>query len=123
MWFGVSVENERATSRIAHLQKANASIRFLSVEPLIAPVGKLCLDGIDWVIVGGESGPHARPMQPEWAIDIRNQCVAARVAFFFKQWGGRSPKTGGRLLDGKEWNQFPGKHRSALKQVELQVGA
>jgi protein gp37 len=123
MWFGVSVENEQATSRIAHLQKSNASVRFLSVEPLIAPVGKLCLDGIHWVIVGGESGPRARPMKPEWVIDIRNQCVAARVAFFFKQWGGRSPKTGGRLLDGKEWNQFPAKHRSASKQLELQVGA
>jgi protein gp37 len=123
MWFGVSVENEQATSRIAHLQKSNASVRFLSVEPLIAPVGKLCLDGIHWVIVGGESGPRARPMKPEWVIDIRNQCVAARVAFFFKQWGGRSPKTGGRLLDGKEWNQFPAKRRSASKQLELQVGA
>ena len=109
MWFGVSVENEQATSRIAHLQKANAGVRFLSVEPLIAPVGQLDLRGIDWVIVGGESGPGARPMNPEWAIDIRNQCVAARVAFFFKQWGGRSPKTGGRLLEGREWNQFPKK--------------
>ena len=96
MWFGVSVENEQATSRIAHLQKAHAGVRFLSIEPLIAPVGKLCLDDIHWVIVGGESGPRARPMKPEWVIDIRNQCLAAAVAFFFKQWGGRSPKTGGR---------------------------
>jgi len=107
MWFGVSVENEQAISRITHLQKANAGTRFLSIEPLIAPVGKLALREIDWVIVGGESGPHARPMNPEWAIDIRNQCVAAGVPFFFKQWGGRSPKTGGRLLEGREWNQFP----------------
>ena len=75
------------------------------------------LDGIDWVIVGGESGPGARPMKPEWAIDIRNQCVAARVAFFFKQWGGRSPKTGGRLLDGQEWNQFPTKRRAAQSSL------
>jgi protein gp37 len=81
MWFGVSVENEQAISRIAHLQKANVSVRFLSVEPLIGHVGRLNLSGIDWVIVGGESGPGARPMNPEWAIDIRNQCVAARVAF------------------------------------------
>lgn len=109
MWFGVSVENEQATSRIAHLQKANAGVRFLSIEPLIAPVGELDLSGIDWVIVGGESGHGARPMNPEWAIDIRNQCVAARVPFFFKQWGGRSPKTGGRLLEGREWSQFPKK--------------
>jgi protein gp37 len=123
MWFGVSVENEKATSRIAHLQKTNTSIRFLSIEPLIAPVGKLSLGGIAWVIVGGESGYGARPMKAEWAIDIRNQCVKAKVAFFFKQWGGRSPKTGGRLLEGKEWNQFPAKRRSASQQLELQVGA
>lgn len=115
MWFGVSIENSQATSRIAHLQRANASIRFLSVEPLIAPVGKLCLDGIHWVIVGGESGPRARPMKPEWAIDIRNQCVAAYIPFFFKQWGGRSPKSGGRKLEGKVWSQFPAR--------EVRVGA
>ena len=112
IWFGVSVENAQATSRIAHLQKANASIRFLSVEPLIGPVGKLDLAGIDWVIVGGESGPRARPMQTHWAVDVRNQCLNANVAFFFKQWGGRSPKSGGRLLDGKEWNEFPMKPAS-----------
>jgi protein gp37 len=107
LWFGVSVENEQATSRITHLQKANATVRFLSIEPLIGPVGRLNLAGIDWVIVGGESGPGARPMRTQWAIDIRNQCVKAKVAFFFKQWGGRSPKSGGRLLEGREWNQFP----------------
>jgi protein gp37 len=121
MWFGVSVENEQAISRIAHLQKANVSVRFLSVEPLIGHVGRLNLSGIDWVIVGGESGPGARPMNPEWAIDIRNQCVAARVAFFFKQWGGRSPKTGGRLLEGREWNQFPKKRRAIPRQLELRA--
>ena len=88
-------------------RSANAAVRFLSVEPLIGPVGKLNLAGINWVIVGGESGPHARPMQTRWAIDVRNQCLAAKVAFFFKQWGGRSPKSGGRLLEGQEWNQFP----------------
>jgi len=109
IWFGVSVENEQATSRIAHLQKANAAVRFLSIEPLIGPVGELCLDRIDWVIVGGESGYGARPMKAEWAIDIRDQCVRARVPFFFKQWGGRTPKAGGRLLQGKMWNQFPAK--------------
>jgi protein gp37 len=107
IWLGVSVENEQAKSRIAHLQKANASIRFLSIEPLIAPVGELALGNIHWVIVGGESGPRARPMKREWAIEVRNQCVAARVPFFFKQWGGRSPKTGGRKLEGKTWSQFP----------------
>ncbi|MFI4959915.1 MAG: DUF5131 family protein [Hyphomicrobiales bacterium] len=123
MWFGVSVENEQATSRITHLQKANASIRFLSIEPLIAPVGKLCLDNIHRVIVDGESGPRSRPMKSEWAIDIRNQCVTARVPFFFKQWGGRSPKTGGRVLDGKVWSQFPAKLSAKPKQHELRVGA
>jgi protein gp37 len=107
IWFGVSVENGKATSRIVHLQKANAGIRFLSVEPLIGPIGKLNLAGIDWVIVGGESGPGARPMDTQWVVDVRNQCVNAKVAFFFKQWGGRSPKSGGRLLEGKEWNEFP----------------
>lgn len=114
IWLGVSIENQQAASRIAHLQKARASIRFLSIEPLIAPVRNLDLKGIDWVIVGGESGPRARPMNPEWAIDIRNQCLAARVAFFFKQWGGRSPKTGGRTLEGREWNQFPAKANLSL---------
>jgi protein gp37 len=101
MWFGVSVENARAASRITHLQRTRASVRFLSIEPLIAPVGRISLAGIHWVIVGGESGPCARPMKPAWAIDIRKQCVTARVPFFFKQWGGRSPKSGGRLLEGR----------------------
>jgi protein gp37 len=122
LWFGVSVENEQSKSRIAHLQKANASVRFLSVEPLIAPVGNLNLEGIHWVIVGGESGPGARSMDREWVIDIRNQCLAAKVAFFFKQWGGRSPKTGGRLLEGKEWNQFPAKWSATTNQIALRVG-
>jgi protein gp37 len=123
MWLGVSVENEQGKSRIGHLQKANASVRFLSVEPLIASVGKLNLDGIHWVIVGGESGPRARPMKPEWALDIRDQCVDARVAFFFKQWGGRSPKAGGRLLEGEEWNQFPPRQRLGPGQLQLQARA
>jgi protein gp37 len=123
IWLGVSVENERATSRIPHLQNAKAAVRFLSVEPFIGPVGKLKLDGIDWVIVGGESGPRARPMDTNWAIDVRNQCVAAGVAFFFKQWGGRSPKSGGRLLEGKEWNQFPATLPGSARQIELRLNA
>jgi protein gp37 len=121
MWFGVSVENRQASSRIAHLQKAHAGVRFLSIEPLIGPVGRLDLGSIDWVIVGGESGPGARSMDPEWAIDIRNQCVEANVAFFFKQWGGRSPKAGGRLLDGREWNEFPGGRGGAQTRLELEA--
>jgi len=124
MWFGVSVENEQAAARISHLQAANAGVRFLSIEPLIAPIGELDLKGIDWVIVGGESGPGARPIDPQWVINIRNQCVKAKVAFFFKQWGGRSPKSGGRLLEGREWNEFPMELPSAAQQRQFQmVGA
>jgi protein gp37 len=121
IWFGVSVENDSAISRISHLRGANAGIRFLSIEPLIGPVGKLDLERIDWVIVGGESGPGARPMDPRWVIEIRNQCVRAKVAFFFKQWGGRSPKTGGRLLEGREWNQFPTQIPRSSHRYELQT--
>lgn len=123
IWLGVSVEDEKAATRIAHLQAANAGVRFLSIEPLIAPVGRLNLTGIEWVIVGGESGPRSRPMNAEWVIDIRNQCVKAGVAFFFKQWGGFSPKAGGRLLEGKEWSQFPGRRGTVSKQPEMQPGA
>jgi len=123
MWFGVSIENRRAVSRLMHLQNTNARIRFLSIEPLIAPVGKLDLKGIDWVITGGESGPGARPIDPKWVIDIRNQCVKARVAFFFKQWGGRNPKSGGRLLEGEEWNQFPMELPVSARQYELRASA
>jgi len=106
IWLGVSVEDAAGAARIAHLRKANATIRFLSVEPLLGPVA-LDLDGIHWVIVGGESGPGARPMHPNWAIDVRDQCLRAQVPFFFKQWGGRFPKSGGCLLEGREWKQFP----------------
>jgi protein gp37 len=123
MWFGVSIENRRAVSRLLHLQNTNARIRFLSIEPLIAPVGKLDLKGIGWVIAGGESGPGARPVDPKWVIDIRNQCVKAKVAFFFKQWGGRNPKSGGRLLEGKEWNQFPMELPVSSPQYELRASA
>lgn len=123
MWFGVSIENAQASSRIEHLRRANATVRFLSIEPLIAPAGTLRLDGIAWVIVGGESGWGARPMKAEWVTDIRDQCVAAHVAFFFKQWGGRSPKANGRLLDGREWNQFPATRRAPSPQLELRATA
>jgi protein gp37 len=107
IWCGVSIEDGTQLSRVRHLQQAPAGVRFLSIEPLIGDVGMLPLDGIDWVIVGGESGPKARPMKREWARSIRNQCAAAGVAFFFKQWGGIRPKTGGRHLDGREYSQFP----------------
>jgi protein gp37 len=107
MWFGVSVEDGTKTSRIRHLREAPAGIRFLSIEPLIAPIGCIDLTGIDWVIVGGESGPGARPMHIDWVREVRDQCLDRKVAFFFKQWGGLRPKSGGRKLDDKEWNRFP----------------
>ena len=107
IWCGVSVEDHFASIRVKQLQMAPATIRFLSMEPLIGPVGDIDLDGISWVIVGGESGPRARPMNPDWALEIRDNCVSAGIPFFFKQWGGATPKTGGRLLEGREWSQVP----------------
>ena len=107
IWCGVSVEDAKAVTRVRHLRDAMAGTRFLSIEPLIGAVGPIDLSGIDWVIAGGESGPKARPMQLEWAREVRDQCVAQNVAFFFKQWGGYRPKSGGRELDGREWSEFP----------------
>lgn len=107
IWLGVSIEDGTKKSRLNHLQDTNAFVRFLSIEPLIGPMGQLDFNGISWVIVGGESGPRHRPLRPEWVRDIRDQCVAADVAFFFKQWGGYRPKSGGRFLDGTEWSQYP----------------
>ena len=123
MWFGVSVENEKAVTRISHLQNTNASVRFLSIEPLIAPLGKLNLMDIDWVIVGGESGPKARPMEGSWAIDIKNQCVKAKVAFFFKQWSGWIPKKRGRKLEGKEWNEIPERLKTSKQTSKVRAYA
>jgi protein gp37 len=107
MWFGVSVEDGSKKSRIQHLHDAPAGVRFLSVEPLIGPMGTIDLRAIDWVIVGGESGPGARPMNAEWAREVRDQSLSAGVAFFFKQWGGLRPKSGGCALDDQEWKQYP----------------
>jgi len=107
IWCGVSVEDGTQLSRVRHLQQSPAGVRFLSIGPLIGDVGTLPLAGIDWVIVGGESGPRARPMEEAWVRSIRDQCQAAGIAFFFKQWGGLRPKTGGRKLDGREWSEFP----------------
>ncbi len=107
IWFGVSVEDGGKAGRIRHLQQAPAGVRFLSIEPLIGPLGTLDLSDIDWVIVGGESGPRSRPIQQDWVRSIRDQCKESKVAFFFKQWGGLRPKSGGRKLDGKESSQFP----------------
>jgi len=107
IWCGVSVENAGSTARVRHLSEAPATIRFLSIEPLLGPVGDIDLSGISWVIVGGESGPRARPIEAEWVREVRDSCLRQDVAFFFKQWGGPRPKSGGRKLDGREWSQFP----------------
>src|SRR6266403_3506060 len=110
IWLGTSIEDGGKKSRARHIQETKASVRFLSIEPLIGPIGKIDLEGIHWVIVGGESGPRARPMLVEWAREVRDQCKAAKVPLFFKQWGGLRPKSGGRLLDGREWSQWPKPH-------------
>lgn len=107
IWAGVSVESKDYVFRIDHLRKTNANIKYISFEPLLGPVGKLNLKGIDWVIVGGESGPKARPMNDLWVIDIRNQCLKEGVAFFFKQWGGINKKKAGRTLEGRTWDEMP----------------
>lgn len=107
IWMGVSVENEEYTFRIEHLRKTGAHIKFLSLEPLLGPLNCLDLQGIQWVIVGGESGPRARPMAPQWVTTIRDQCVSASVPFFFKQWGGTNKKRAGRLLEHRTWDEMP----------------
>ena len=107
IWMGVSVENEKYIYRIDDLRKTKAKIKFLSVEPLLGPIPKINLKGMNWVIVGGESGPGARPLEREWVIGVRDQCLKAKVPFFFKQWGGVQKKKAGRLLDGRTWDQMP----------------
>ena len=107
IWMGVSVEDQNVVNRIDDLRDVPARIRFLSIEPLIGPITNIGLSGINWVIVGGESGPKARPMNPEWARNIRDLCVEKNVQFFFKQWGGVNKKKTGRKLDGEFWNQRP----------------
>lgn len=107
VWVGVSIESERYLFRASDLVKVPAAVRFLSLEPLLGPMTSLDLQEVDWVIVGGESGPNARLMDPAWARSIRDQCLAADVSFFFKQWGGRTPKAGGRELDARTWDEMP----------------
>ncbi|NUO51117.1 MAG: phage Gp37/Gp68 family protein [Polyangiaceae bacterium] len=107
VWMGVSVENAEYTTRIDHLRNVQTRVRFLSIEPLLGPIPDLNLTGIHWAIVGGESGPRARPLEPEWVRSIRDQCVAAGVPFFFKQWGGVRKHVTGRELDGRTWDEMP----------------
>lgn len=109
VWMGVSVETMKYVSRIDNLRRTPAAVKFLSLEPLLGPLPQLNLTGIDWVIVGGESGPGARPMPEEWVLDIRDQCLAASVPFFFKQWGGVNKKAAGRLLEFRTYDELPRK--------------
>ena len=111
VWMGVTVENADYTHRIDHLRRTHAAVKFLSLEPLLGPIPDLNLAGIHWVVVGGESGAGARPMDPQWVTDVRDQCAKAGVPFFFKQWGGVNKKKAGRLLDGRTWNEMPPKER------------
>lgn len=107
VWMGVSVESAAYQGRIECLRSTRAAVKFLSVEPLLGPIEELDVDGIDWVIVGGESGPKARPMREAWVVEIRDRCRAMGVPFFFKQWGGPNKKKAGRTLDGRTWNEMP----------------
>jgi protein gp37 len=110
VWIGVSIENRRFVRRADYLRKIPGAVRFVSAEPLLGPLHDLDLTDIDWVIAGGESGPHYRPVRADWIRDLRDRCVGAGVAFFFKQWGGARPKSGGRLLDGRTWDEMPIDH-------------
>jgi protein gp37 len=114
VWLGVSIETRKYLWRADNLRQVPAAVRFLSLEPLLGPLRAVNLSGINWVIVGGESGPGARPMDPEWAREIRDQCVQARVPFFFKQWGGVRKKKNGRALDGRTWEEMPNGHVLAI---------
>lgn len=107
IWMGVSVESSIQVPRVELLRSTPAAVKFLSLEPLLGPIPHLNLAGIDWAIVGGESGPGARPIQEKWVLDIRDQCLASKVPFFFKQWGGFPKKASGRLLQGRTWDQMP----------------
>ena len=107
IWMGVTVENSDYKERIDFLRRTGAFIKFLSLEPLLDDIGDLDLEGIDWVIVGGESGPKARPIQDNWVRKIKEQCKEQKVSFFFKQWGGVNKKKNGRLLDGQTWDEMP----------------
>lgn len=114
IWMGVSVENANYRFRIDHLRNTEAKVKFLSLEPLLGHIQDMNLEGIDWVIVGGESGPMARPMSESWVIDIRNQCLRTSIPFFFKQWGGPNKKRTGRELEGRIWDEMPRQHGKIL---------
>jgi protein gp37 len=111
VWMGVSVETRRYLPRLKHLRRSAARIKFASFEPLLEPLGDIDLSAIDWVIVGGESGPGARPVERAWVTQIRDQCAESGIPFFFKQWGGINKQRSGRLLDGRTWDEMPGMHK------------
>ena len=119
IWMGVSVENSDYQFRIDHLKRVPAAVRFLSLEPLLGPLKDLELDGVHWAIAGGESGPNARPIAPEWVRDIRDICLEAGVAFHFKQWGGTNKKRTGRVLDGRTWDELPKNQVCPTSRVEV----
>lgn len=123
IWMGVSVESKKYYPRIDALRETNAAVKFLSLEPLLGPLNKLDLDGIHWVIAGGESGPGARPMRKQWVRSIRDQCVEASVPFFFKQWGGTNKKKAGRILDSRTWDEMPGIPSKCSKTSSLSLAA
>ena len=118
IWMGVSVESNEYVHRVDHLRQTGAYVKFLSLEPLLGPLPDLRLKGIDWAIVGGESGPGARPVMEEWVTDIRDRCIREKVPFFFKQWGGFRKKKAGRLLEGKTWDQMPSITRKRRTSTE-----
>jgi protein gp37 len=128
VWMGVSVENANYLDRIDRLRETRAAIKWLSIEPLLGPLPDLDLTGIDWVVVGGESGPGARPMDPAWAREIRDHCIEQGVPFFFKQWGAFGPdgvkrpkKKNGRELDGRTWDEWPKRYLARRGQEESLV--
>jgi protein gp37 len=107
VWMGVTIENRRFVERADYLRQVDATVRFISAEPLLGPMEGLDLHGVDWLIAGGESGHRHRPVREEWLLELRDRCNSAGVAFFFKQWGGTRPKSGGRLLAGRTWDEMP----------------
>lgn len=121
VWMGVTVESANYTFRIDHLRQTRAGTKFLSIEPLLGPIPTLDLSDIQWVIVGGESGPKARPMEPAWVKLVHEQCKAAGVPFFFKQWGGTNKKKAGRLLDGRTWDELPVASRYSASPQQLSI--
>jgi len=121
IWMGVSIENSDYAFRIDCLRQTGAKTKFVSFEPLLGPIHDLNLNGIDWVIVGGESGPKARPMNPSWVVDIRNQCQKAQVPLFFKQWGGTNKKKAGRELEGRTWDEMPATYQLLRPSISSNI--